>query len=102
MKHDIQAAVDALNDAFRRDPVAVENLIRHRVGCNHQLAEHPTVQVRENAGIGGSVGAIYSVSALGLLNGVLEPLTGQRVAIVVEDETPEAPGKMLGFTVYKK
>jgi hypothetical protein len=101
MKHDIQAAVDALNDAFRRDRVAVENLIRHRVDCNHQLAEHPTVQVRAYPGLGEAVDS-YSASTLGLLNGVLEPLTGQRVAIVVEDETPEAPGKMLGFTVYKK
>lgn len=101
MKHDIQAAVDALNDAFKRDPVAVENLIRHRVDCNQQLADHPTVQVRAYPGISEAVDS-YSVSALGLLNGILEPLTGQRVAIMVEDETPEASGKMLGFTVYKK
>jgi len=98
MKNKLQPVIDALNDAFRRDPAAVENLIRRRVDCNHQLAEHSTVQVRESS----APGSGFTVSGLGLLNGALEPLTGQRVAILVEDETPEGTGKMLGFTVYKK
>lgn len=102
MKAKIKLVLDALNDAFKRDPAAVEKLFRHREECNRQLADHPTVQAKEST-IGRPPESFYSVSALGMLNGALEPLTGERIAIVITDkDDPQGAGKMLGFAVYKK
>ena len=48
-----------LNQALDTDPAAISALFLHRTPCNEALAEHPTIQVRENC----------TVSPLGLLNG---------------------------------
>lgn len=37
--------VKVLNDAFKKDPKAIEMLFGVRVPCNKQLSEHPTIQV---------------------------------------------------------
>jgi hypothetical protein len=41
----IKKMVDVLNDALGKDPEAMNNLMKTRVICNGQLAEHPTIQV---------------------------------------------------------
>lgn len=92
MNTDIHTAVRVLNEAFVADPSAIHALLCNRVPCNLALADHPTVQVQANPVI--EDGKTWTVGLIGMLNGVLEPLTGQRVAAQWED------GKLLGFQVY--
>ncbi len=73
----IQAALEALNRALLDDPVAVNALFKLYVTCNGNLGDHPTVQVRETPAEDCPSG--LQVGFLGMLNGVLEPLTGQRI-----------------------
>lgn len=92
----LQSALNALNTAFEADPVAIHALIRNVVPCNQILADHPTVQVQESI-----VPWKYEVSALGLLNGVIEAMTGGRVAAKFSD-TPNEIGvhPLVGFCEY--
>lgn len=102
-----QAALDTvlrvLNEAFAADPAALHALICHRVPCNGQgLLNHPSIPV-DTVPVPFKDGVeIYSVSMLGVLNGVLEGLIGQRVA--AKWDTPdvgEAPRpKFTGFCAY--
>jgi hypothetical protein len=58
-----------LNDLHALDPTAVQALIDHRVPCNAELGEHPTVQCgseREHDGHR----LLYRVGMLGILNGL--------------------------------
>ena len=103
-KSDIQKIVDVLNDAFKRDPDAITKLVTTRVSCNVKLADHPTIIVREDTGVGSNT---FSVSPIGLINGIIAPLLKKRIAISVLGEEPPPDSKnrkpkILGFTVYKK
>jgi len=53
-----------LDSLAKLDPVAMGALIEHRVSCNPQLSEHPTVQVSTD---GGKV----TVGLLGIINGYI-------------------------------
>ena len=53
-----------LNDALERDGKAITELVNHQVGCNAELAAHPTAQVTQH-------GDIYKIGILGLLNGAI-------------------------------
>lgn len=75
-----------LNDAYRSDPVAVLKLLQARVPCNAALATHEHVVVKSND----------TVSALGLLNGLMAAAFGARVAMQQDDRT----GEVIGFTRY--
>ena len=59
----INEVVDFLNDLLRIDSMAINSLFNLRVGCNKELADHPTVQV-------GSFGTYPHVGMIGILNGV--------------------------------
>jgi len=59
----IDDVVELLNDAFTKDPEAMNNLALSRVACNETLADHPTIQV-------GKFGEDYKVGIIGILNGV--------------------------------
>ncbi len=61
-------AVVVLNRALREDPAAVRALFRHRVTCNADLANDPTIQVRAYEHHGDP--RPPSVSVLGLINGL--------------------------------
>lgn len=88
--------IDTLNVAFKADPDAIRDLIRHRVSCNRALADHPTIQVSDGmSGSGFEDEPSFSVGLLGMLNGVIEPLTGERIAFRWDDS-----GKPLGFCRY--
>ena len=54
--------------AFHKDPAAIHALMTNRVPCNQALADDKFIVVESNAprGYGG-----WTVSALGLINGVL-------------------------------
>ena len=91
-----ETAVNTLNEAFRCDPDAIRALLCNRVPCNQALVEHPTVQVTRVPRAGS-----YTVGARGLLNGVLEVLTGKRVAAMWSDDTDsEGARKFIGFCEY--
>jgi hypothetical protein len=96
----IDTAVRILNEALQADPAAVATLFSIRIPCNDKLAAHPTVQVREQWVQGN--GYFNTVSALGLINGILEAMTGQRVAAQYSDlGQSNDPGTNLeGFGVY--
>ena len=59
--------VARLNEVLNTDPDAVEALLESRVICSQALADHPTVQVRQEDS---SVEA-YTLGFLGLLNGLV-------------------------------
>ncbi len=82
----IKQAIDALNDAFQRDPIAMQELCKLRVFCNGKMADHPTVQVGDANNPAHESNIIvgekddFTLGPLGLLNGALEPITGKRIA----------------------
>jgi hypothetical protein len=60
----VQKALNLLNEALARDPMALTQLVNARVPCNEKLTNHKTVQT-------GMHGGEYKVGVLGLLNGIL-------------------------------
>lgn len=81
----IQKAIDSLNEALKNDPDALNALIAFRVPCNSQLNNHPTVQTGDKG-----------VGILGILNGALEPITGERIAALYDDEFQ----RVIGFCKF--
>lgn len=86
-------AVAVLNEALVADPAAVYALLCNRVPCNETLAAHPTIQVGR---VPGMDHALYHVGMLGVLNGVIEAATGQRIAAKYDPL-----GSLLGFVVVE-
>lgn len=66
--------IELLDEALICDPAATETLLGTKVPANERLLAHPTIQVNEH----------NQVSALGLINGICEKLTGERVCAVVD------------------
>lgn len=87
--NDIHTAVRILNEAFSADPATMAKLVDTRFACNSALANHPTIQVA-----GGDNEP--HVGILGILNGILEPMTGERVAAKYGENGLE------GFTIYQR
>ena len=58
--------IGVLNRALKADQKAVSALLSTRVPCNEELANDPTILVREDTGA-------YSVSVLNLIDGLIEP-----------------------------
>lgn len=94
----IDIAVRALNDAFAADPAAIHSLLCNRVPCNQALADHPSVPVTTLPMLK-APNPQYAITALGLINGVIGPLTGKRVMTVWDDTDPANP-VLQGFDVY--
>lgn len=59
----IDDAIELLNDALNKDPMAMWALATTRVTCNEVLADHPTIQV-------GKYSDDYKVGLIGILNGI--------------------------------
>lgn len=87
----MNSVIQTLNEAFELDPEAISKLVEMRVPCNDQLADHPTIQVVLPPGTN-----CYHVGLLGILNGIIEPLTGERVCSITEHD-----GTFKGFAVFK-
>lgn len=94
MKSDIEKILQVLNEAYLADPQAIHALVCNRVPCNEKLANHPTIQVQINPVFNEEV---YIVGLLGIINGITEILTGERVAA-----SWDANGKFSGFVKYIK
>lgn len=60
----VQRALDVLNDALERDPIALTQLVNARVTCDLRLSKHKTVQT-------GVYEDTHKVGVLGLVNGIL-------------------------------
>ena len=45
MPNPVARAVRVLNDALKRDPDAITELVNLRVPCNDRLAAHPTIRI---------------------------------------------------------
>ena len=88
-----------LNEAYRADPDALHALICNRVPCNLELADHPSIQVTQNGVVGKNT---YHVGLLGVINGIIEPITKRKVA--VKFSAPEAgkTARVEGFVEYIK
>lgn len=69
--------IGTLNEATEADQTAIDSLIEHRVPCNKALADHPTIQVGGDPCV---------VGMLGIINGIVERLTGKRVMAIWDDE----------------
>lgn len=94
---DINYIVSILNEAFKADPNAVLALIDKRVPCNTELANHPSCQVAvKNCD---TADESYEIGLLGILNGIVEPITnGGRIAFVWDElETGNIP---IGFKAF--
>jgi hypothetical protein len=83
--------VEVLNSAVQNDPVAMKNLLGNRVPCNEALANHPLVQSAEcdfefDDEQGSQKKTLDSIGALGVINAIVEKLTGQRVAAEYDEE----------------
>ena len=85
----IEMVLSTLTEAYVADPIAIQSLMNIQVDCNSKLSDHPTVQVRDHDGI-------YQVGALGLINGIVERLTGQRIAAAFDENI------LVGFVQYKQ
>lgn len=85
----IEKAIEALNAAFAADPKAMREIFAWSTGCNKTLADHPTVQVGDREGE-------YYVRVIGILNGVIEPITGERIAMLYDDDK-----NFVGFVKFK-
>jgi hypothetical protein len=85
----IEQAVKILNRAFSADPAAVRKLIGYLVPASIELAclDHIVNEDEKARG--------FQASGLGLLNGVLGPLTGGIVVVLMLD------GEMKGFGYQK-
>jgi len=66
--------IELLDEALICDAAATETLLGTRVPANERLLAHPTIQVNEH----------NEVSCLGLINGICERLTGEKVCAVVD------------------
>jgi hypothetical protein len=80
-----------LNEAVAADREAIESILTNRVRCNRALADHSTIQVIDLE----SHPVKYEVGALGLINGLIERLTDERVAAQWSVD-----GKLIGFARY--
>ncbi len=84
-------AIDSLNHAFRHDPHAMHALMSNRVPTNAALANESMLVV-DTAPIALPPDAedheVFYLGALGMLNGILEVLTGYRAAIRWTEANP--------------
>ena len=64
MADPITKALEVLNDALKRDPAALTQLVNLRVDCNADLVDHPLIQSAVYLGVA-------KVGVLGLINGVV-------------------------------
>ena len=86
-------AVKIMNEAFALNPSAIETLVDSRVSINEKLANHPTIQA-------GSDSEVYSLSIIGLLNGIFGiDENGQGPIARLYDISPDGSEVFAGFCI---
>lgn len=98
----ISTALSVLSEAFKADPAAMHALVCNRVPCNPELADHPTIQVEETPVYDPTFDTTHcSVGLLGIINGILEPITGQKISTVWKNiDAQNGRPEMTGFSRY--
>ena len=86
-----------LNEAVTADRQAVKDLLSHKVVCNQSMADHPDILVGTRTTEYGDENVL---GTLGLLNGIIERVTGRRVAAVLTDPGPDGMRELQRFSVY--
>jgi hypothetical protein len=90
----LDRAVELLNEALKLDHDTIEALVEYRVGCNKDLAEHPTIQV----GLDATKKSGFIVGMLGILNGLFGASSqGGGIRAIYDDK---AKTKLLRFEKY--
>ena len=89
--------LQTLNEAYKADASAIHSLICNRVPCNQALADHPTIQVEIN---NMTPTETFSVGMLGIINGLVERLTGKRIAAKFSEPDETGRSKFVGFMEY--
>jgi hypothetical protein len=88
--------LDLLNDALALDAQAVTNLVAHKVPCNKEISDHPSIQVGLRRGFGRpKTEDVTTLGMIGLINGLFP--TGPRIAAVYED----AGGLIQSFCLWE-
>jgi len=90
-------ALQTLNEAYEADPAAMHALICNRVPCNQTLADHPTIQCGVN---NITPTETFEVGLLGVINGIIERITGKRVAARFSIPDADGRSKIVGFRQY--
>ena len=96
-----EKVIDCLNDAFRRDPDAIRTLFTTWTFCNKALMKHPTVICGET-GYAEHRGERWSVTALGVINGIMSTLDLPPVAAKYDIDEKTGKRTLIGFTTYNK
>lgn len=91
-------AAEALDAAFRADPVALRAIFKVRVACNAELADDPHVIVKTTRGPGGPT---YDVGLLGIVNAALDAHGLPRVAGRYETNAKSGLKELVGFCEYR-
>lgn len=86
---------EVLNEAFGQDPGAIHALLTNHVPCNESLANNQFIPVQVNA----VCNNVYNITALGLINGILESQNLPKIAIMWEQSDDNY--KMKGFCKYE-
>ena len=88
-------AIDLLNEALLLDRVAVENLINFRTPCNNDMAEHESIQVKQDR----NIPELITVGFIGLLNGIcgIDDNNCGGIAAVINDA-----GQLVRFARYNQ
>jgi hypothetical protein len=91
----LKVILDTLNEAYSADPAAIHSLCFNRVPANRKLLNHPTIQCQQLPATNRPV----TVGMLGVLNGVIERLTGTRVYLQYQESRKR--GEPVTFTGFK-
>jgi len=94
----INSAVKTLNEAYAADPAAVYALVTQKVPCNTALADHPTIVASECKTVPHPTSA---VSPIGLLNGVLMAMCGEKIAHRWSPPDADNRRTLMNFERYK-
>jgi len=92
MKQDLQPILDVLNSVLKNpiDLMAMHTLIEHRVPCSQELIDHPLV-------VCSGTDEKPLVGFLGILNAVVEKVTGERVAVKYDEHSGEFPVEFIRY-----
>jgi hypothetical protein len=85
-------ACQVLNEAYNADPDAIRIWLCQMVKVNEAVANHPTIVV-------GQLPVKWTLGPLGMINGIVETLSGYLLASKWSDVKPGDPAAFEGFVV---
>ena len=85
-----QAALDILQQLHKEDPISAERLMSFRVRTTLGVVQHPHIVTDVDDTNSDTVGS------LGIINGILDRMGAEKVAMIINDESSAVEG----FKVY--